>query len=79
LRGLGAVLGLVQQDADGFLKKSVGDQTLSDNDIETMLGARRDARTAKNFAESDRIRAVLSAAGVLLEDKPAGVTEWRRA
>jgi cysteinyl-tRNA synthetase len=40
---------------------------------------RRAARTAKNFAESDRIRDLLSGAGILLEDKPGGRTEWRRA
>ncbi|HEU5437128.1 MAG TPA: cysteine--tRNA ligase, partial [Telluria sp.] len=32
-----------------------------------------------NFAESDRIRAELSATGVILEDKPDGTTNWRRA
>ena len=37
------------------------------------------ARKAKNWAESDRIRDELAAAGVILEDKPGGVTTWRRA
>ncbi len=36
------------------------------------------ARKAKNWAESDRIRDELAAAGVILEDKPGGVTTWRR-
>jgi cysteinyl-tRNA synthetase len=79
LRELGAVLGVLQQDADVYLKKSAGAQALSDTDVEALLASRRSARSAKNFAESDRIRAVLSAAGVLLEDKPNGATEWRRA
>jgi cysteinyl-tRNA synthetase len=79
LRGLGAVLGVLQQNADAYLKKSVGAQSLSDADIEQLLASRRNARVAKNFAESDRIRGLLTAAGVLLEDKPNGVTEWRRA
>jgi cysteinyl-tRNA synthetase len=79
LRGLGAVLGVLQQDADAYLKKSVGDQALSDAEIEQLLASRRSARAAKNFAESDRIRGLLTAAGVLLEDKPNGITEWRRA
>jgi cysteinyl-tRNA synthetase len=79
LRGLGAVLGVLQQDADAYLKKSVGDQALSDTEIEQLLASRRSARAAKNFAESDRIRGLLTAAGVLLEDKPNGITEWRRA
>jgi cysteinyl-tRNA synthetase len=79
LRELGAVLGVLQQDADAYLKKSAGDQALSDADIEALLASRRTARATKNFAESDRIRVVLTAAGVLLEDKPNGLTEWRRA
>jgi cysteinyl-tRNA synthetase len=79
LRGLGAVLGVLQQDADAYLKKSVGAQSLSDIDIEQLLVSRRTARAAKNFAESDRIRGLLTAGGILLEDKPNGVTEWRRA
>jgi cysteinyl-tRNA synthetase len=79
LRALGAVLGVLQQDADAYLKKSVGEKALSDAQIEELLVARRSARAAKNFAESDRIRELLTAAGVLLEDKPNGITEWRRA
>ena len=79
LRALGAVLGVLQQDAEAYLKKSVGANALSDGDIEQLLAARRGARAAKNFAESDRIRGVLTAGGVLVEDKPNGTTEWRRA
>jgi cysteinyl-tRNA synthetase len=52
---------------------------LTDEEVESLLASRRAARAAKNFAESDRIRDVLSAAGVVLEDKPGGLTEWRRS
>jgi cysteinyl-tRNA synthetase len=79
LRALGAILGVLQQDPDAYLKRSAGNKSLSDGDVEALLASRREARSVRNFAESDRIRDVLSAAGILLEDKPGGRTEWRRA
>jgi cysteinyl-tRNA synthetase len=79
LRALGAILGVLQQDPDNYLKRSAGNKSLSDGEVEALLVSRRDARAVKDFAESDRIRDVLSAAGILLEDKPGGRTEWRRA
>lgn len=80
LRGLGGVLGLLQRDAQAFLQAApdAGDG-LSNEAIEAMIVARVEAKQARNFAESDRIRDALKAAGVVLEDKPGGVTEWRRA
>jgi cysteinyl-tRNA synthetase len=57
----------------------VGLKTMPDIEIEALLEARRAARGAKDFAESDRIRDQLTAAGILLEDKPGGTTQWRRA
>ncbi|TVQ06897.1 MAG: cysteine--tRNA ligase [Leptolyngbya sp. DLM2.Bin27] len=51
---------------------------LSDGEIENLLTQRREARAAKNFAEGDRIRDLLQAAGITLIDKPGGVTEWHR-
>ena len=79
LRALGAILGVLSQDPDTYLKRSAGIKSLSDAEIEALLASRREARAVKDFAESDRIREVLSAAGILLEDKPGGRTEWRRA
>jgi cysteinyl-tRNA synthetase len=78
---MGRILGLFQQDPEAYLKRGLGtgENGLSDVEVENQLAARRLARAAKNFAESDRIRDALTAAGILLEDKPGGVTEWRRA
>ena len=75
---LGGVLGLLQQDPEAFFKAGV-DVELSAEEIEAMIQARADARKAKDFAEADRIRDELKDRGVVLEDKPGGVTEWRRA
>ncbi len=80
LRGLAAVLGLLQRDAQAFLQAApVAESGLSNEAIEALIAARVAAKQAKNFAESDRLRDELKAAGIVLEDKPGGLTEWRRA
>jgi cysteinyl-tRNA synthetase len=43
------------------------------------VSKRLDARKNKDFGEADRIRDALAAQGVILEDRPGGRTEWRRA
>jgi len=53
--------------------------SIDDAEVEARIAARAAARRAKNWAESDRIRDELAAAGVVLEDKPGGKTTWRRA
>jgi cysteinyl-tRNA synthetase len=76
---MGKSLGLLQQDPDAYLKRGHGAAGLSDGEIEALMTARRAARAQKDFRESDRVRDLLAAAGVILEDKPGGITEWRRA
>lgn len=48
-----------------------------DAEIEALIDARNAARKSKNFAESDRLRALLDSRGITLEDT-AGGTRWRR-
>src|SRR4051812_869481 len=50
----------------------------SDAKVDELVSVRLVARKAKNWAESDRIRDELAAAGIILEDKPNGETVWRR-
>ena len=80
LMALGRVLGLLAVDpAQWFrLAAPAAGAQLSDAQIEAGIAARAAARRAKNWAESDRIRDELAAAGVILEDKAGGATTWRR-
>jgi cysteinyl-tRNA synthetase len=47
--------------------------------IEMRIVARTRARKERRFADADHIRAELAEEGVILEDRPDGTTEWRRA
>ncbi|MBR2338569.1 MAG: cysteine--tRNA ligase [Clostridia bacterium] len=66
---LADVLGLL------YSRAAEGDD---DAEIEALIAARTQARAAKNWAESDRIRDELKARGVVVEDTPQGV-KWHRA
>src|SRR5262249_57701103 len=46
-------------------------------EIDQAIQARRAARSARNFAEADRIRQDLDARGIVLEDTASG-TRWKR-
>jgi cysteinyl-tRNA synthetase len=78
LKALAGLLGLLQRDPVAYLQggsERAGEY--SAQRIEALIAQRNAARKAKNFAEADRIRKELEAAGVLLEDTSAG-TIWRR-
>lgn len=47
--------------------------------VDALIEARAMARDAKQFAVADRIRDALSEAGIVLEDKLNGPTDWRQA
>ncbi len=85
LRALGGILGILQRDTQVFLQ---GNLALSGHlkadfipagltkSVQQLINERNAARAAGNYAEADRIRAELEAAGIVLDDGPS-VTTWR--
>lgn len=66
------------EDLNRIRAEAGGQDRPTDAEILAQIEARKAARAAKNFAESDRIRDALLARGVVLKDSPAGTTwEYR--
>jgi cysteinyl-tRNA synthetase len=78
LKALGAVIGLLERDPTVYLRGAALAGGLDDAAIEQLIVDRTSAKKERNFAEADRIRDVLKADGIILDDSPQG-TSWRRA
>jgi cysteinyl-tRNA synthetase len=77
LRDAGSLLGILQQHPEVWFTgtvRSAGAPIAAE--VETLIAERTAAKKARNFAEADRIRDVLKARGVLIEDSAQG-TRWR--
>ena len=77
LRELAGALGVLQLEPEAFLQAGAAGK-VDAAEVEALIAARLQARTDKNWAESDRIRDHITAMGVVLEDGK-GVTTWRLA
>ncbi len=73
LLAAGGALGIFHSSPNDWFQGEASD------DIEGLISARLEARSEKRWADADRIRDELAEAGIILEDKPDGTTEWRRA
>jgi len=72
-----AVLGLLVSPADAYFKElAAASGLMPEAEIVARIDARKAARANKDYAEADRIRKELEAAGVLLEDGKGGTT-WK--
>jgi len=75
------LMGLLQQDPNQVLQTLADEKNRADEIdvawIEQCLKDRQQARQQKDFAQADMIRDQLSAAGIRIEDGPAG-TSWHR-
>ncbi|MFT5657861.1 MAG: cysteinyl-tRNA synthetase [Gammaproteobacteria bacterium] len=78
LKYLGGIIGLLQSDAETYLKAQAGSSVgLTDNAVDELIQQRLDARASKDWALADRLRDELTSAGIAIEDG-AGTTRWRR-
>ncbi|MDX2074014.1 MAG: cysteine--tRNA ligase [Alphaproteobacteria bacterium] len=92
LAAMGNLLGLLQKSPEEWFKGE-GDAVfhsqaslsaesasiISKQGVDELVEKRRLAKLNKNWAEADKIRNDLSSFNIILEDKPDGTTDWRRA
>ncbi|WP_448213343.1 cysteine--tRNA ligase [Colwellia sp. MEBiC06753] len=76
LKGLGGLLGLLQQAPATFLQGAGDSDEVAE--IEALIAQRNQARADKNWALADEARDKLNAMNIVLEDS-AGKTTWRKA
>jgi cysteinyl-tRNA synthetase len=80
LREAGSILGILERAPEAFFReqnllklKAIG---MTEEEVESWIAKRAEARKEKRFDEADRIRAMLAEKSIQLEDTPNG-TRWR--
>ena len=75
LKGLGNILGCLQDDPQAFLQSDSG---IDAAEVEALIAQRNQARADKDWGAADAARDALTALGVVIEDSASG-TSWRKA
>ncbi|MCK3654329.1 cysteine--tRNA ligase [Pasteurellaceae bacterium Macca] len=75
LKQLASILGLLEQEAETFLKGNADSDEVAE--IEALIKQRNEARANKDWAAADDARNKLTAMGIVLEDGANGTT-WRK-
>lgn len=70
----GGLLGILQQEPSLWFK---GHGQVDENEIESLIQARVEAKQNKNFSLADEIRDKLTDMNVEIQDKPDGSSSWR--
>src|SRR5690606_5484629 len=78
VRAMAGVLGVDPSSPEWAHHGSDASHQALENLVERLLADRSAARAAKDYATSDRIRDELAAAGIAIDDTPAG-TRWSLA
>jgi cysteinyl-tRNA synthetase len=75
LKGLGNILGCLQDEPQAFLQSDSGIDAAA---VEGLIAKRNQARADKDWGAADAARDALTALGVIIEDSANGTT-WRKA
>jgi len=77
MKKLAGELGLLEGDIESWFQGASSEDGLGNDEIETLIQQRLDAKANKDWGTADKIRDELQAQGITLEDKGAE-TIWRR-
>ena len=76
LRQLGDLIGILQSDAESYLRGGASEND-GDAEVDALVAQRNEAKANKDWSTADEIRNKLQEMGIVLEDGPSGTT-WRR-
>jgi cysteinyl-tRNA synthetase len=70
----GDVLGIVKEQ---YQQQGQGDEAMLDKVVNVLIEERKAAKQKKDFTTADALRKKIEEIGIVLEDKPGGITCWR--